>query len=155
MYITKDGLDKIKSTVSELIKRREVTMESFKEAKEQGDLSENAGYHIAKADLRKIEQRLNELQNIIQTHTVPVSHGKTVEFGSYIKVLELTQNKECIFRIVSEHEISFDKESHVTLLSNKSLVSRHLLGKTKEDIIDIETPAGMRSYQILDFYQKL
>lgn len=151
MYITQDGFAKIRATLLELIKRREITLHALQEAKEQGDLSENAGYHIAKSDLRNIDKRLNELQNIIQTHTVPAIHGQAVEFGVYVKVIELTQNKESVFKIVSEHEISFEKEPHVTLLSNKSLVARNLLGKKKDEIIDIETHAGTRSYQILDF----
>lgn len=152
MYITQDGLAKIRAALSELIKRREITLVALKEAKEQGDLSENAGYHIAKSDLRNIDKRLNELQNIIQTHAVPSITGNMVEFGMYVRVLELNQNKEYIFRIVSEHEISFEIASHVTVLSNKSLVARNLLGKAKDEIIDIETHAGTRSYHILEFH---
>lgn len=154
--LTKEGFAKLKESLLELQSRRPIVVQAIQEAKEQGDLSENAGYHISKADLRNIDKRIDEIQNILQTHPVKTtSKDKKVSFGVYVKVLELKQNQERVFRIVSEHELTLIKETDVDLLTSKSLVAKALIGRGLDEEVIIETHAGTREYKILDLSDTL
>lgn len=155
--LTSEGHKRLKVAIAELQKRRPIVMAAIKESREQGDLSENAGYHISRAELKNIERRLQELQEILLSHPIAI-HADTnaIAFGHYVKVLEVTQDKERIFHIVNEHERSLlesDVHENVTLLTSKSPVAQALMGRAVQDIIDIETHAGTRSYEILQIEQ--
>ena len=150
--LTKEGCAKLKESLLELQTRRPIVVQAIQEAKQQGDLSENAGYHISKADLRNIDSRISEISQILQAYPV-VSHATKedkVNFGMYVKVLELNQNKERIFRIVNEHELRFLEETNVELLTSKSLVAKALIGRGLTEEVVIETHAGTREYKILN-----
>ena len=148
--ITKEGLEALKQELHELEKQHPEVKASMVEAREQGDLSENAGFHISKAKLAEIERRIGELSKIISNARVMenISTDK-VGFGTYVKVFEETKHVKIIFRIVNSDDLNQQTNNSVTLISMQSPVAKALMGKKVNDIVSVETRIGDRLYKII------
>ena len=131
--LTYEGLKAYEDELHDLkvVKRKEVA-QKIKEAREQGDLSENAEYDAAKDEQRDIEARIEELEKI--------------SIGCRVKILDLEYNEELVYKIVGSTEANSLKGK----ISNESPVGRALIGSKVGDVIKVETQAGELSYKVLD-----
>lgn len=145
--ITEEGLKKIKEELEN--RRTNIRQEianAIKEAKEQGDLSENAEYSEAKRQQAENEARIAELEFMLKESTV-VSQGKStgvVQMGSKVKVK--FNGNEMEFQIVGSNEA----DPANFKISNESPMGKGFMGRKKDDSVDIETPGGKIKYKILD-----
>jgi len=146
IYITKEGLQKLQDELSDLKtnKRKEVS-ERIKEAKELGDLSENAEYQGAKDEQGAIETRIMELEQQIKNSEV-ITHKKNttdVQIGSHISVAD-SNGMEMSYTIVGSSEANPAK----MLISNESPIGAAFLGHKVGDTVTVKTPAGETQYTI-------
>jgi transcription elongation factor GreA len=118
----------------------------IKTAREWGDLKENAEYHAAKEDQAHLETRIKRLRDRIRTAVVVENSGsnETVEHGSTVSYMDRTNNREYSYRIVSPHEA---KPAEGTL-SAASPVARALIGTRVGDVVEVETPRGVRELAV-------
>jgi len=147
-YITQEGLEKLEAELEERkrVTRREIA-ESIKEAKEQGDLSENAEYTEAKHQQRENETRIMELDNIIRTAKVVENKQPNgcVQIGSEVEV-EI-KSKKMTFQIVGSNEA----DPLGGKISNESPIGKSFLGKKKGDEFEVGLPNGKKAmYKIVD-----
>ena len=152
--LTREGLKKYEDELHDLkvVKRKEVA-QKIKEAREQGDLSENAEYDAAKDEQRDIEARIEELEKILKNvEVVDMDEEHNLEqvgFGLVVKVKDNEFQDEMEFKIVGATEANSLKGK----ISNESPLGKALLGAKKGDIVSVEAPAGMIEYTILDIYK--
>ena len=147
--MTYAGLKKLEDELHELkvIRRKEVA-EKIKEAREQGDLSENAEYDAAKDEQRDIEARIEELESILKNAEVVVedeADTEKINLGCKVLVFDLEFDEEVEFKIVGSTEANSLKG----LISNESPLGKALIGCKVGDAIQVEAPAGMMEYKIL------
>ena len=148
--LTYEGLRKYEEELHDLkvVKRQEVA-QKIKEAREQGDLSENAEYDAAKDEQRDIEARIEELEKILKNAEVVVEDEvdlDKINIGCIVKILDVEYSEELEYKIVGSTEAnSLDGK-----ISNESPVGRALLGKKAGETVDVETQAGVIQYKILD-----
>mgnify|MGYP001387903486 CR=1 FL=1 len=148
--LTYEGLRKYEEELHDLkvVKRQEVA-QKIKEAREQGDLSENAEYDAAKDEQRDIEARIEELEKILKNAEVVVEDEvdlDKINIGCIVKILDVEYSEELDYKIVGSTEAnSLDGK-----ISNESPVGRALLGKKAGETVDVETQAGVIQYKILD-----
>jgi transcription elongation factor GreA len=145
-YLSKDGLDKLRAELDEMtsIKRPEVA-QRIHDAKEHGDLSENAEYEDAKNEQAFVEGRIQTLQALIKNATIIDEHHSTdhVQIGSTVKVA--SDDGEESFTIVGSTEAR-PTEGRI---SNESPVGRALLGKKKGEKVVVKVPAGDFTYKVV------
>lgn len=147
--LTYNGLKQLEDELNDLklVKRKEVS-EKIKEAREQGDLSENAEYDAAKDEQRDIEARIEELENILKNAEVvdedEVDLDK-ISVGCVVKVFDFEFDEELEFKIVGSTEAN----SLSGKISNESPVGAALIGKKKGDVVKVETQMGEIEYKIL------
>lgn len=146
-FITEEGLKKIED---ELNRRKTAIRQSIagaiKEAKEQGDLSENAEYSEAKRQQAENEARVSELEFMLKESTV-VKYDRgsaTVQMGSKVKVK--FNGSEMEFQIVGSNEASPAEFK----ISNESPMGKAFMGRNKGDKVDVSTPSGKVKYEILN-----
>jgi transcription elongation factor GreA len=145
--ITKEGLKKIQEELEKRKgKMRQEIARSIKEAKEQGDISENAEYTEAKRQQNENENRIVELEMIVKDSEI-VEHDdslKGIQIGSKIKVK--FNGSETEFEIVGSNEI----DPANFKISNESPMGKAFMGKNKGDEVEADTPSGRIKYKILD-----
>lgn len=150
VFLTKESFEKIKSEIQYLkTEGRAEAGAALAEAREKGDLSENAEYDAAKEEQAKLEKRIAILeQALTNVKILDASEIDTSKVGilTTIKVKNLKANKEFNYKIVSEIEADF-KEGK---LSVSSPIGKGLLGHKKGEKVTITTPAGPIDYEILD-----
>jgi transcription elongation factor GreA len=118
------------------------------EARQHGDLSENAEYHAAKDRQGWIEGRIAEIEDkIARAQIIDVSKlsGKQVKFGATISVVDEDTEEEARYQIVGEHEADV-KSGKISLTSP---LSRAVIGKEVGDVVEVNTPGGVKAYEIL------
>lgn len=147
--LTYAGLKALEEELHDLkvIKRKEVA-EKIKEAREQGDLSENAEYDAAKDEQRDIEARIDQIEKILKNAEVVVEEEvdlDKISVGCQVKVLDEEYEEEMEFKIVGSSEANSLKGK----ISNESPVGRALLGHSVGDEIIVETQAGEMKYKVL------
>ena len=131
-----------------VVKRKEVA-QKIKEAREQGDLSENAEYDAAKDEQRDIELRIEELEKLLKNAEVVVEEEidlEKINIGCKVKVYEIDEDEEMEFKIVGSTEAN----SLQNKISNESPVGQALLGKKVGDVVDVETQVGVIQYKVLE-----
>jgi transcription elongation factor GreA len=146
-YISKDGLDKLRQELGEMLAvRRPEVAQRIHDAKEHGDLSENAEYEDAKNEQAFVEGRIQALESMIKNATLIDENTSTdhVQIGSTVKVTG--EDGEETFMIVG----SAEAKPSDGRISNESPVGRALLGRKKGDKVVVQVPAGDFSYQILE-----
>jgi transcription elongation factor GreA len=152
VILTAAGLQKLEEELEQLktVKRREVA-QRIKEAISYGDLSENSEYEEAKNEQAFIEGRIITLEKMLRNARVisgDVLDSGVVSVGSTVKVKDLEFNEEMEFTIVG----SAESDPMENKISNESPVGLALLGKAKGSIVDVNVPAGVVRYEILDIY---
>ena len=148
--LTYAGLKKYEDELADLkvVKRREIA-QKIKEAREQGDLSENAEYDAAKDEQRDIELRIEELEKLLKNAEVVVEDEielDKISVGCEVKVYDVEFEEEMTFKIVGSTEAN----SLENRISNESPVGRALIGKRVGETVVVETQAGDIEYKVLD-----
>ena len=147
--LTYEGLKKYEEELTDLkVNKRKEIADKIKEAREQGDLSENAEYDAAKDEQRDIEARIEELENLLKYAEVYVDEEATTDsvgIGSNVKVLDLEFDEELDFKIVGSTEAN----SLEGKISNESPVGAALLRKKVGDLVTVDTQMGPLQYRIL------
>ena len=148
--LTYAGLKAIEDELENLkvVKRKEVAGK-IKEAREQGDLSENAEYDAAKDEQRDIEARIEELEKILKNAEVVVEDEvdlDKISIGCRVKILDMEYNEELDYKIVGSTEANSLKGK----ISNESPVGKALIGHKVRDIVEVETQAGVLKYEVLE-----
>jgi transcription elongation factor GreA len=145
--VTKEGLKKLQTELEERkTKIRQEIAQAIKEAKEQGDLSENAEYSEAKRQQNENESRIAELEMQIKESVVAEHDGvsSTIQVGS--KVVAKTGSMEMNFEIVGSNEANPSQGK----ISNESPLGKAFLGKGKGDQVLVDAPSGKVEYHIVD-----
>ena len=148
--LTYAGLKQYEDELQNLkvVKRKEVA-QKIKEAREQGDLSENAEYDAAKDEQRDIELRIEELEKLLKNAEVVVEDEidlDKINIGCKVKLLDVEYDEEMEFYIVGSTEAN----SLQNKISNESPVGRALIGKVVDDCVEVETQAGDIQYKVLE-----
>ncbi len=148
--LTYAGLKALEDELEDLkvVKRKEIAGK-IKEAREQGDLSENAEYDAAKDEQRDIEARIEELEAILKNAEVVVEDEvdlDKINIGCVVKAYDITFEEEIEFKIVGSTEAN----SLEGKISNESPVGQALIGKKVGDKIEVETQAGVMEYEVLE-----
>ena len=148
--ITPEGFKKLESELHNLksVQRPEV-VNAIAEARAHGDLSENAEYHAAKEKQGFIEAKISDLEaKISRAHIVEISKidSDIVQFGATVKVVDEDTDKEAVFKLVSEYEADVEKK-HISITSP---VAKAMIGKKVSESIEVNTPGGVRYYEILE-----
>ena len=148
--LTYAGLKKLEEEIHDLkvVKRKEVAGK-IKEAREQGDLSENAEYDAAKDEQRDIEARIEQIENILKNAEVIVEDEvdlDKISVGCKVKVLDKEYDEEVEFSIVGSSEANSLK----CKISNESPVGKALLGSKVGEEVSVETQAGAMQYKVLE-----
>ena len=153
--LTYAGLKKLEDELHDLkvVKRKEVAG-TIKEAREQGDLSENAEYDAAKDEQRDIEARIEEIEKILKNAEVVVEDEvdmDKVSVGCKIRVIDMEYDEEMELQIVGSTEAN----SLQGKISNESPVGKALIGARKNDIVNVEMPAGVMRYKVLSIERNI
>jgi len=149
--ITINGLEKLKEELIFLKeKKRPEIVTAIAEARSHGDLKENAEYHAAKEQQSHSEGRIQEINDIIARANVIditkyINDGKVI-FGSTIYLENLDTNEKLEYKIVGKDEANLKKK----LIYFKSPIGKGLIGKNKNDLVEINTPSGVKNFAIKD-----
>ena len=147
--LTYEGLKKYEEELEDLkVNKRRENAEKLKEARAQGDLSENAEYDAAKDEQAQIEARIEEIEALLKNVEVVVeseADANKVNIGCKVKVQDMTYDEELEFQIVGSTEANSLKGK----ISNESPVGKALLGHEVGEVVSIETPDGDEQYKIL------
>ena len=149
--ITINGLEKLKEELIFLKeKKRPEIVAAIAEARSHGDLKENAEYHAAKEQQSHSEGRIQEINDIIARANVIditkyINDGKVI-FGSTIYLENLDTNEKLEYKIVGKDEANLKKK----LIYFKSPIGKGLIGKNKNDLVEINTPSGVKNFAIKD-----
>ncbi len=149
--ITIKGLEKLKE---ELILRKETKrpeiVSAISEARSHGDLKENAEYHAAKEQQSHNEGRIEEINDLIARANVidvtKLSNNGKIIFGSSVFLINLDNGEELNYKIVGKDEADIKNK----LIYFKSPIGKGLIGKNKGDLVEINTPAGVKNFEIKD-----
>ena len=148
--LTYAGLKQYEDELQNLkVVRRKEVAQKIKEAREQGDLSENAEYDAAKDEQRDIELRIEELEKLLKNAEVVVEDEidlDKINIGCKVKVYDVDEDEEMEFKIVGSTEAN----SLQNKISNESPVGQALMGKKAGDVVDVETQAGVIQYKVLE-----
>ena len=148
--LTYAGLKQYEDELQNLkVVRRKEVAQKIKEAREQGDLSENAEYDAAKDEQRDIELRIEELEKLLKNAEVVVEEEidvNKINIGCKVKLLDVEYDEEMEFYIVGSTEAN----SFQNKISNEAPVGRALIGKSVGDVVDVETQAGIIQYKVLE-----
>ena len=146
--ITVIGLKNLKSELEDLknIQRPKV-VEAIAEARSHGDLKENAEYHSAREKQCFIEGRIKELEAVLGRAEIidPTNFSGTVKFGATVTLVDEDTDEENTYQIVGEPEADIENGK----LNIMSPLARSLIGKEEGDSIDVRTPGGIKSYEII------
>ncbi|MBO6866020.1 MAG: transcription elongation factor GreA [Pseudomonadota bacterium] len=126
---------------------RPAIIQAIAEARELGDLKENAEYHSAREKQGFIEGRIKEIEGVLGLAEVidPTKLSGSIKFGATVTLVDEDTDEEKTWQIVGEHEANIEKG----LLNIKSPIARALIGKDEGDSVEVRTPGGEKSYEVL------
>ena len=146
--LTYEGLKKLEDELQDLkVNRRQEVAQKIKEAREQGDLSENAEYDAAKDEQRDIESRIEEIEKILKNAEVideDEYEAGTVGFNTEVTVFDMGRDEEVTYRIVGSTEANILQKK----ISNESPLGSALMRKKVGDVVTVEAPNGEFEYMI-------
>jgi len=146
--ITREGHAALEEELKRLkSEERPAVIRAIAEAREHGDLSENAEYHAAREKQSFIEGRIKELEAILsRAEVIDVSRlSGPIKFGATVTIVDEETDEEKTYQIVGEAEADLERGK----LNLKSPLARALIGKEEGDSVEVRTPGGIRSYEIL------
>jgi transcription elongation factor GreA len=149
LYVTPEGLDKIKAELKVLNERRMKVAETIAHARSMGDLSENAEYHYAKHEQAMVHAKIRDLEDkitrciLLDTQDIDTSK---VYLGARVRVLNKKSGKEITYTLVSQVESDLASGK----ISAQSLVGKSLLGRSVGEIVTVTVPAGDLDLEILE-----
>ena len=149
--ITVNGLNKLKEELVFLKeKKRPEIVAAIAEARSHGDLKENAEYHAAKEQQSHSEGRIQEIENLIaRANVIDVTNmnndGKVI-FGSTVYLQNLDTNEKIEYKLVGKDEADLKNK----LIFFQSPIGKGLIGKNKNDLVEITTPSGIKNFEIID-----
>ncbi len=148
-YMTQEGLEKLKNDLAEAIAKRPVISAAIAEARDKGDLSENAEYESAREQQGLLELQISKLQNLIASARVidetQIGVDK-VQLLNKVKIKNLAMNSIMEFTLVGENEADFAHGK----LAITTPIGKALLGHQKGDVVEATTPAGSMKMEILE-----
>ena len=148
--LTEEGLKALEEELQDLkVNRRKEVAQKIKEAREQGDLSDNAEYDAAKEEQRDIELRIEEIDKILKNAELVVDDdidSSVINIGCTVKIKDLEFNEEMEYKIVGSTEANSLKGK----ISNESPVGKALIGAKKGQTVEVEAPSGVLKYKILE-----
>ena len=149
--ITVNGLKNLKQELEDLKNvQRPKVVEAIAEARSHGDLKENAEYHAAKEQQSLNEGRIEQINDIIARANVidvtKINNDGKVIFGSTVYLQNLDTNEKIEYKIVGKDEADLKNK----LIYFQSPVGKGLIGKNKNDLVEIKTPAGIKNFEIKD-----
>mgnify|MGYP006162473929 FL=1 len=149
--ITSLGIIKIKTELEELknIQRPKI-IAAIAEARGHGDLKENAEYHAAKEMQAKIESRVIEINDLIARANIidvtKLENNGNVIFGSTVSLIDLEKKERKTYKIVGKDEADIKKN----YIYFRSPIGKALIGKSKKDLISVETPSGEKNFEVVE-----
>lgn len=147
--MTADGFKALDEEMKHLkTTERPAVIQAIAEAREHGDLSENAEYHAAKDRQGWIEGRLAEIEDkLARAQVIDVSKldGDTIKFGATVTIVDEDTEAESVYKIVGEDEASV-KDGKISITSP---IARSMINKEAGDVIEVNAPGGLKSYEIL------
>ena len=151
--MTYAGLKKLQDELQDLkVNQRREIAQKIKEAREQGDLYENAEYDAAKDEQRDIEARIEQIEQILKNAEV-VDEDEVdldvVNIGCLVRVLDIEYNEEEEYKLVGSSEAS----SLQNKISNESPFGKALIGAKVGDVVEVEAPAGVVKYKVLSIHR--
>lgn len=148
-YMSQEGLDKMKKELAEALAQRPVIAASIAEAREKGDLSENAEYESAREAQGLLELKISNLQNMVANAKVldnsQLSTDK-VQMLNKVRVENMLAHREMEFTIVGESEADFSAGK----LAATTPIAKALLGHSKGEVVEAKVPSGVLKFKILD-----
>lgn len=147
--MTYEGLKKLEDELQNLkVNRRKEVAQKIKEAREQGDLSENAEYDAAKDEQRDIEARIEEIEKILKNAEVADDEfgAGVINLGSTVTVYDCEFDEELVFKLVG----STEAKSLENKISNEAPLGKALIGKVAGDEVEVETPSGIMKYKVIN-----
>ena len=149
--ITVSGLQKLKTELDDLKNvQRPKVVEAIAEARSHGDLKENAEYHAAKEQQYHNEGRIQEIEDLIARANVidvtKINNDGKVIFGSTVYLQNLDTNEKINYKLVGKDEADLKKK----LIFFQSPIGKGLIGKNKNDLVEITTPSGIKNFEIID-----
>ena len=148
--ITCEGLNRFESELNNLkVNKRKEIAQKIKEAREQGDLSENAEYDAAKDEQRDIEARISELEGFLKNVEVVYEEDVDIDkigVGNRVKLYDIEFDEEVDYMIVGTKEVNTDEGK----ISPVSPVGKALMGSKVGEIVDVNTHAGTFKYKVLE-----
>lgn len=148
-YMTQEGLDKLRDDLAKLLAERPVISKAIAEARDKGDLSENAEYDAAREAQGLLELKISKLQDVIaNAKVVDESRINTeqIQMLNKVKIKNLANNATMEYTLVGESEANF-KEGK---LAATTPIGRALMGHRKGDIVEVQVPSGLVKFEILD-----
>ncbi|HEY1929798.1 MAG TPA: transcription elongation factor GreA [Caulobacteraceae bacterium] len=147
--MTAEGFQSLDSELRRLkTQERPAVTSAISEARQHGDLSENAEYHAAKERQGWIESRIAEIEDrMARAQIIDVSKlsGTQVKFGATVSVVDEDTEEEARYQIVGEHEA----DVRAGKISIASPIARAMIGKETGDVVEVNTPGGVKAYEIL------
>ena len=147
--MTEAGYKNLQDELKKLVNtERPAIIAAIAEARGHGDLSENAEYQYAKEQQNLIESKISELENtIVQAEVIDISKlsGKEIMFGATVKIKDNETGEQSTYQIVGEYESDIENKK----LSISSPLARGLIGKSKNDIVEINSPKGIKFYTVV------
>ena len=149
--ITIEGLEKLKTELIFLKeKKRPEIVAAIAEARSHGDLKENAEYHAAKEQQSHNEGRIQEVEDLIARANVidvtKINNEGKVIFGSTVYLKNLDTDEKIDYKLVGKDEANLEKK----LIFFQSPIGKGLIGKNKNDLVEISTPAGIKNFEIIE-----
>ena len=148
--LTYAGMKKLEDELTDLkVNKRKEVAQKIKEAREQGDLSENAEYDAAMDEQRDIEKRIEEIDTILRNAEIVDEDEVAIDvisIGCVVKILDKEYKEELTYQIVGATEANTMKRK----ISNESPVGKALIGRKKGETVSVDTPAGVIKYKILE-----
>lgn len=150
MPLTSQGAERLREELKRLKKvDRPRIIDAIAEARAHGDLSENAEYHAAREEQGFIEGRIKELDNALGQAQIidptTLDTGGRIVFGATVELLNISTEEEVTYQIVGDLESDIEKSR----ISVSSPIARALIGKEEGDEVDVQTPSGVTTYEIL------
>ncbi|MBN8290889.1 transcription elongation factor GreA [Rhodobacter sp. NTK016B] len=148
ILMTRRGFDALNAELRNLKSvERPAVIRAIAEAREHGDLSENAEYHAAREKQSFIEGRIKEVEGLLGLAEVidPAKLSGSIKFGATVTIVDEDTDEEKTYQIVGEAEADIENN----LLNIKSPLARALIGKEEGDSVEVRTPGGERSYEVL------